>query len=137
LNREGLQTETSGGAQDNLDALYRALTKVQLATGLNADGVVMHPLDYQALRLSRDGNGQYVASGPFLGQYRLGGFSTQPPVSVQTPIIMSAIPQATALFGAVKQAVTLYRKGGIRVETSNIVGEDFTHNPFTVLAEMR
>src|SRR5699024_6020149 len=39
LNREGLQTETSGGAQDNLDALYRALTKVQLATGLNADGV--------------------------------------------------------------------------------------------------
>src|SRR5690625_6890907 len=52
LNREGLQTETSGGAQDNLDALYRALTKVQLATGLNADGVVMHPLDRKSTRLN-------------------------------------------------------------------------------------
>src|SRR5690625_810586 len=137
LNREGLQTETSGGAQDNLDALYRALTKVQLATGLNADGVVMHPLDYQALRLSKDGNGQYLAGGPFLGQYGQGGFSAQPPVWGQTPIITTAIPQGTALVGAGKQAATVYRKGGIRVETSNIDGEDFTHNRFTVLAEMR
>src|SRR5690625_5532608 len=72
LNREGLQTETSGGAQDNLDALYRALTKVQLATGLNADGVVMHPLDYQALRLSKDGNGRYLSGCQFIVQYYQG-----------------------------------------------------------------
>src|SRR5690625_3311217 len=77
LNREGVQTEASGGVAHNLDALYRALTKVQLATGLTADGVVMHPLDYQALRLSKDGNGQYLAGGPFLGQYGQGGFSAQ------------------------------------------------------------
>lgn len=137
LNREGVQTETSGGEGDNLDALYRALTKVQLATGLTADGVVMHPLDYQALRLSKDGNGQYLAGGPFLGQYGSGGYSMQPPVWGQTPIITTAIPQGKALVGAGKQAATVYRKGGIRVETSNIDGEDFTHNRFTVLAEVR
>jgi len=137
LNREGIQTETSEGAGDNLDSLYRALTKVQLATGLTADGVVMHPLDYQKLRLSKDGNGQYLAGGPFLGQYGNSGFAMQPPVWGQTPIITTAIPQGTALVGAGKQAATVYRKGGIRVETSNIDGEDFTHNRFTVLAEMR
>ena len=137
LQRSGLQTETAADNTDNLDALYRALTKVQLATGLTADGVVMHPLDYQALRLSKDGNGQYLAGGPFLGQYGQGGVIMQPPVWGQTPIVTTAIPQGTALVGAGKQAATVYRKGGIRVETSNIDGEDFTHNRFTVLAEVR
>ena len=137
FNREGVQTEVSGGVQDNLDALYRSLTKVQTATGLTADGVVMHPLDYQALRLSKDANGQYLAGGPFTGSYGQGGFAMQPPIWGQTPIITTAIPQGKALVGAGKQAATVYRKGGIRVETSNIDGEDFTHNRFTVLAEMR
>lgn len=137
LQRSGLQTETAASVEDNLDAIYRALTKVQLATGLTADGVVMHPLDYQKLRLSKDGNGQYLAGGPFLGQYGNGGVTLQPPVWGQTPIITTAIPEGTALVGAGKQAATVYRKGGIRVETSNIDGEDFTHNRFTVLAEMR
>lgn len=137
LQRSGLQTEAAKDENDNLDAIYRALTKVQLATGLTADGVVMHPLDYQKLRLSKDGNGQYLAGGPFLGQYGNGGVTVQPPVWGQTPIITTAIPEGTALVGAGKQAATVYRKGGIRVEASNIDGEDFTHNRFTVLAEMR
>ena len=137
FNREGVQTEAAGGVEDNLDSLYRALTKVQTATGLSADGVVMHPLDYQALRLSKDANGQYLAGGPFSGAYGQGGYTMQPAIWGQTPIITTAIPQGTALVGAGKQAATVYRKGGIRVETSNIDGEDFTHNRFTVLAEMR
>ena len=137
FNREGVQTEVAGGVEDNLDSLYRALTKVQTATGLTADGVVMHPLDYQALRLSKDANGQYLAGGPFSGSYGQGGYTMQPAIWGQTPIITTAIEQGTALVGAGKQAATVYRKGGIRVETSNIDGEDFTHNRFTVLAEMR
>lgn len=137
LNRSGLQTETSAGLGDNLDSIYRALTKVQLGTGLNADGVVMHPLDYQKLRLSKDGNGQYLAGGPFTGQYGTGGVTLQPAVWGQTPIITTAVQQGTVLVGAGKQAATVYRKGGIRVQTSNIDGEDFTHNRFTVLAEVR
>ena len=39
--------------------------------------------------------------------------------------------------GAGKQAATVYRKGGIRVEASNVDGEDFTYNRFTILAEER
>ena len=31
----------------------------------------------------------------------------------------------------------MYRKGGVRVEASNVDGEDFTHNRFTILAEER
>lgn len=137
LRRSGVQVETAASEADNMDALYRALTKVQLATGLTADGVVMNPVDYQKLRLAKDDNGQYLAGGPFMGQYGNGGVAMQPPIWGQSPIITTAIPEGTALVGAGKQAATVYRKGGIRVETSNIDGEDFTHNRFTILAEER
>lgn len=57
LNRSGVQTETSVNSADNADAIFRAMAKVQTATGLTADALVINPADYQALRLSRDDNG--------------------------------------------------------------------------------
>lgn len=138
LNREGVQTETAAGDADLADAVFRARTKVALATGLQADGLVMNPLDYQKLRLAKDGNGQYFAGGPFTGQYGNGGVVQDPPLwGLGNTILTTAVPAGTALVGAGKQAATVYRKGGVRVEASNIDGEDFTHNRFTVLAEER
>ena len=138
LNREGIQTETAAGADDLADAVFRARTKVALATGLQADGMVMNPLDYQALRLAKDGNGQYLAGGPFTGQYGNGPVLQDPPLwGLGNTILTTAIPAGKVLVGAGKQAATVYRKGGIRVEASNVDGEDFTHNRFTVLAEER
>src|SRR5690606_28150050 len=63
LERSGVQTETAKDAEDNADALFRAMTKIQTATGLTADGVVINPADYQALRLAKDGNKQYYGGG--------------------------------------------------------------------------
>src|SRR5699024_7559504 len=65
LNRDGVQTETATSAADNPDALFRAMTKVQTATGLQADGIVINPADYEQLRLNKDGNGQYYGGGYF------------------------------------------------------------------------
>lgn len=138
LSREGVQTETAAGGSDLADAVFRARTKVALATGLQADGLVMHPLDYQNLRLAKDGNGQYFAGGPFTGQYGNGGILQDPPLwGLGNTIITTAVAQGTAIVGAGKAAATVYRKGGVRVEASNVDGEDFTHNRFTVLAEER
>lgn len=138
LNREGVQTETAASDADLADAVFRARTKVALATGLQADGLVMNPLDYQKLRLAKDSNGQYFAGGPFTGQYGNGGVVQDPPLwGLGNTILTTAVPAGTALVGAGKQAATVYRKGGVRVEASNIDGEDFTHNRFTVLAEER
>lgn len=138
LNRSGVQTETAANDADLADAIFRARTKVSLATGLEADGLVMHPLDYQKLRLSKDANGQYFAGGPFAGQYGNGGIVQNPPIwGLSNTIITTAVEPGTALVGAGKQAATVYRKGGIRVEASNVDGEDFTYNRFTILAEER
>jgi HK97 family phage major capsid protein len=39
--------------------------------------------------------------------------------------------------GAFKQAATVYRKGGVRVESTNSHASDFTSNLVTVRAEER
>lgn len=135
LNREGVQQIVSKGS--DVDAIFQANTAIFTKTNLRADGLIIHPMDYQRLRLSKDGNGQYIAGGPFTGQYGNGGILQDPPLWGLKTIQSTAVPEGKALIGAGKTAATVYRKGGVRVETSNVDGEDFTHNRFTILAEER
>ena len=137
LNREGVQVATSASAAENMDAIYRAQTSVFTKTGLRVDGLVVNPADYEELRLSKDANGQYLAGGPFQGQYGVGGVLQDPPLWGIRTIQTTAVEKGTVLLGAGKAGATVYRKGGVRVEASNVDGEDFTHNRFTILAEER
>lgn len=134
LNREGVQSVANDG--NGAEALFKAITAVQTASSLTADGIVINPVDYQNLRLSKDSNGQYFAGGPFTGAY--GNAGTQAPgVWGLNTIVTSAIPAGTALVGAGKQGATVYRKGGVRVEATNSNEDDFVHNRVTVRAEER
>lgn len=135
--RAGVQSETALNTDDNADALFRAIAKVQSATGLSADGVVINPADYQALRLGKDGNGQYFGGGYFQGQYGNGGMDWQPPVWGLRTVVSAAIEQGTALVGAFNAASTVYRKGGVRVESTNSHDDDFTNNLITTRIEER
>ena len=137
LNREGVQVATAASAAENMDAIYRAQTSVFTKTGLRVDGLVVNPADYEELRLSKDANGQYLAGGPFQGQYGVGGVLQDPPLWGIRTIQTTAVEKGTVLLGAGKAGATVYRKGGVRVEASNADGEDFTHNRFTILAEER
>lgn len=137
LNRSGIQTETSADNTDNFDALYRAAMKVNTATGSDADGCVIHPLDYQRLRLAKDGNDQYIAGGPFQGQYGNGGVAWQPPLWGLNTLVTPAVAQGTALIAAFRMGKTLYRKGGVRVESTNSHVDDFTNNLVTTRVEER
>lgn len=137
LKREGLQKKTSASADGNLDAVYEAMNSVYTKTGLRADGIIINPADYERFRLKKDSNGQYLAGGPFTGQYGVGGVLQDPPLWGLNTIQTTAIPAGKVLIGAGKAAATVYRKGGIRVEASNVDGNDFTKNQFTILAEER
>lgn len=140
LNRVGVQTETTGTISSGdvpADALFRAITKVGTGSGLSADGLVINPLDYQALRLAKDANKQYFGGGFFQGQYGNGGIDEQPPVWGLRTVVTPAIAAGTALVGAFAQAATVYRKGGVRVESTNSHASDFTSNLVTVRAEER
>lgn len=138
LNRSGIQTEAQAVSGDNpQDTIFRALTKVQTATGLTADGIIINPVDYQALRLSKDANNQYYGGGFFSGEYGNGGISIQPPLWGYPTVVSAAVPAKTVVVGAFKASTTVYRKGGVRVESTNSDLGKFTKNIITTRIEER
>jgi len=137
LNRTGIQTETQAVAPDSAqDAIFRAITKVQTATFLDADFIVINPADYQALRLAKDANGQYFGGGFFSGEYGNGGVTAQPNLWGLRTVVTSAIAAKTVLVGS-GQAAQVFRKGGVRVDMANTNEDDFINNRVTVRAEER
>lgn len=137
LNRSGIQTEASASVADDPDAVFRAMTKIDTNSGLPADGLVIHPTDYQKFRLAKDGNQQYMGGGFFSGQYGNGGIMQQPPLWGLRTVVTPAIAAGTVLVGAFGMASTVYRKGGVRVESTNSNASDFTSNLVTIRAEER
>lgn len=137
LNRVGIQTETAADNTDNADALFRAMTKVSTGSGFEADGIVINPVDYQALRLSKDANGQYFGGGFFSGQYGNGVIQEQPPLWGLRTVVTPAIAAGTVLVGAFAQSSSAISKSGIAVEATNSHDDDFTNNRITIRAERR
>ena len=130
LNRSGLQVMTSPSVGANLDAIYQAKTRVQNATGLYVDGIVINPVDYEKFRLSKDGTDNYYGGGPFSG-------GATPPLWGTSTIVTPAIAAGTVLIGNGRQAATVYRKGGVRVESTNTNEDDFNYNRVSIRAEER
>lgn len=141
LNRSGIQTETSASfattPTDWPDAIFRAMTKIEVNSGFPADGLIIHPTDYQTFRLQKDANKQYFGGGFFQGQYGVGGVPEKPPLWGLSTVVTPAIAQGTVAVGAFKSVATLYRKGGVRVESATQHASDFTSNLVTVRAEER
>lgn len=138
LNRSGIQTETSTAQNaDHPDAIFRAAMKVSTATGMSADGLIINPVDYQALRLMKDANNQYYGGGFFAGQYGTNGVPMQPPVWGLRTIVSPVAAAGAPVVGAFRQSATVYRKGGVRVEATNSDGNKFTKNIRTILIEER
>ena len=138
LNRSGIQTETQGTSPDTAEeAIFRAIMKVQTATGFAADGIVINPADYQKLRLKRDGNQQFYGGGFFQGQYGNGALQWQPPLWGLRTIVTSAVPAKTVVVGAWRAGAKGYRKGGIRVESTNSNEDDFINDKITVRVRER
>lgn len=136
LNRTGVQTHTQAAGESTQDAIFKAITKVQTATFMNADFVVINPADYEALRLATDDNGQYYGGGFFQGQYGNGGVPTMPGLWGLRTVVTSAIAAGTVLVGS-GQAAQVFRKGGVRVDIANQNEDDFIHDLVTIRAEVR
>jgi HK97 family phage major capsid protein len=139
LQRVGIQTLGVVGdpKTGNLDQIFKAITATDTGSGLSADGIVINPTDYQTFRLLKDSAGQYLGGGPFTGQYGNGGILTQPPLWGLPTVITPAIAAGTVLVGNFRLSSTVYRKGGVRVDSTNSEGNDFTNNRITIRAEER
>ena len=139
MGRSGVQTlgVTTDLKTGNADQVFKAMTSVNTASGLDPDGIVINPTDYQNFRLMKDSNNQYYGGGFFQGEYGVNGIPQQPPLWGLRTVVTPAISAGTVLVGAFGQAATVYRKGGVRVESTNSHASDFTNNLVTVRAEER
>lgn len=123
-------------AKDVLESMYKVKTKIEAASGLSVDAVIVNPEDIAGIRLATDSNGQYLFGGPAYAPYGNGPFVADLNAFGVPIYVSKAVPPKTVLVGSSKGA-TVYRKGGVRVEVSNNVNDDFLYNRFRVLAEER
>lgn len=140
LNRSGLQTPVVQGAGTAPlpDYIYNQMTNIRVNAFVEPDAIIINPLDWEVIRLSKDSNNQYYGGGPFTAAYGNSG-----PVNpgemlwgcrvVQTP----AIAAKTVLVGSFAMCAQLFRKGGITVEATNSNEDDFKNNLVAIRAEER
>lgn len=144
LATSGLNTDTYAyGADVDPDTVFEAIMTIKSQSGLNADAIVMHPTDYQAIRLLKDGTsgtiGQYYGGGCFYGPYGNGNVNQQPGLWGLKTIITPNITQGTVLVGAFKQGASVITKAGegARIEVVTGDHDDAIYNRVTVVVEER
>lgn len=128
LNRSGINTVTGYG-QSTLDSLYTGITKCRTVGFAEPTAYVMHPNDWENVRLSKDTTGNYLL-GPATaeGPARVWGLE----VRVTTNML-----ENTALVGAFRPHAQIFRRSGIDLAISTENEDYFLKNKVAVRAEER
>jgi HK97 family phage major capsid protein len=144
LTRSGLTAAQAKSTDTAPDAIYKEITKIRTSAFVDPSAIVMHPTDWQNIRLTKDANSQYYAGGPFTGAYGVGPFSPERSVLSSgemlwnLPVVVTTAATAgTAIVGAFNTCAEVFRKGGITVEMTNANENDFLTNLIAIRAEER
>jgi HK97 family phage major capsid protein len=113
--------------ETDVEAIHRAITALRL-TGDNATAIVVHPVDFEAIRLDKDTTGNYYYGPP----------ATVGPLTIWGKRVVDsvAIPQGTALLADWSAVQLLFRKG-ISLLSSDSHSDFFMRNLIQFLAELR
>jgi HK97 family phage major capsid protein len=140
LNRSGIQTYATAASftvKKGMDGIFHAMTLVRTGSYIEPDGIIINPTDYETLRLGVDGQQQYYGGGPFTGAYGNGTVQMQPGLWGLPTVVTPAITAGTVLVGGFKTAAQVFRKGGVRLETTNSNEDDFKNNLVAIRVEER
>lgn len=132
----GIGAETYGGTVTFADGILAAILKVKADSAYDASVVVVNPADLKTLLTAKDQNGQYYGGGYFVGAYGNGGVGIPASIWGVQIFTSSAVSQGSALIAA-KQAVKIYKKGGLDVKVYEQNEDDALYNKVTLLAEER
>jgi len=137
-------TFTRSAGTSNERALFMAMNGTRGSSQLDPDLIVIHPTNWQTIRLGTDTTGNYLGGGPFqIGPY---GGPMGPASSSQfaadtiwgVPVVVTSnIPLGTALVGNFKQGGAVYRRQGVTVEATNSHSTWFADNITALRAEER
>ncbi len=120
MNRAGLQTQPKG-TDPTPDAFHKAITKVSVTGGLPVDAIVMHPFDWEKIRLLRTPDGVYIWGNPSEaeGDPRLWGFGV---------IASTGATEGTGLVGAFRTASQLFWRQAFEMEISTEHGNNWAND---------
>lgn len=128
MNVAGIQTQAKS-SDPVPDALYKALIKVEVTGQAFANLVIMHPNDWQTVRLLRTADGIYIWGNPSdSGPERIWGL---------TVARAQAATAGTAIVGDWANFAELSVKRGIDVQVSNSHSTFFIEGKQAVRADMR
>lgn len=136
-NTQGIGAETYDGTTVTFaDGILKAILKVKGDSAFDAGVVILNPADLQSLLIAKDQNKQYYGGGYFVGAYG-NGVAGIPTAIWGVPVITSSeVSQGSALVCA-REAVKIWRKGGIDVRIYEQNEDDALYNRVTLLAENR
>ena len=128
LNVVGIQTQAKG-ADPVPDAIYKGITKIAVNAFLDASGVVIHPNDWQDIRLLRTADGIYIWGNPSeAGPERIWGL----------PIVKTTrITEGTALVGAFRDGSQIFRRSELAFAVSDSHSDFFQKNLLALRVEER
>jgi len=133
----GIGAETYDGTNVTFaDGILSAILKVKADSAYNASVVIVNPADLKTLLTAKDENGQYYGGGYFVGAYGNGGVGIPASIWGVQIFTSSEVTQGSALIAA-KQAVKIYKKGGLDVKVYEQNEDDALYNKVTLLAEER
>jgi len=127
LNVAGIQTQAKG-TDPRFDAIHKAMTLVRVTGRASPDAVVMHPNDWEQIRLTRTADGIYILGNPAVaGPMSLFGL----PVALGDVIV-----ENTALVGDFGNFCQLFERRGIDVQIG-YSGTQFAEGKQLLRADLR
>jgi HK97 family phage major capsid protein len=132
LNRAGLATTiVQGAAPDTAaDAILRQISAISVNAMTAPTGIVMNPADWQSMLVLKSTLNTYIGPSPFE--------QPQVPTLWGLPVALTvSIPAKTALVGAFSTMAQFFRRGGLRVESSNAHQDFFIRDLVAIRAEER
>ena len=136
-NTEGIGAETYDGTTVTFaDGILKAILKVKSESAYDASVVILNPSDLQTLLLAKDANKQYYGGGYFVGAYGNGNLGIPSAIWGVPVVTSSEVSQGSALVCA-REAVKIWKKGGIDVRIYEQNEDDALYNRVTLLAENR
>jgi len=121
------------GTDTVLDAIFKARTQVRVTGKARPTAVVMHPNDWEAVRLARENSATGTLGGYLMGPPSMVGATTM----WGLPVVESeAITQDVALVGDFGMGCTLFDREQAMVRVG-FINDQFIRNMQTLLAELR
>ena len=133
----GIGAETYDGTNVTFaDGILASIMKVKSDSAYDASVVIINPADLFDLLTAKDSNKQYYGGGYFAGAYGNGAYGVPAAIWGVQIYTSSTVTQGQALVCA-KEAVKVWKKGGLDVRLYEQNEDDALYNRVTLLAEER